>query len=624
MKKFTGGWFGKLLRINLTDRTSRVEEIDPALLYKFVGGAALGAKILYDEVSPGSDPLGSENRLIFTVGPLTGTEAPCASRLNVATKSPLNNALGNALSGGYFPVEMKWAGFDGIVVEGKASEPVYVLIKDDAVEIRKAGRYWGLNTQDTQMYLKEDLNDHNIRIACIGPAGENLSLISCIINECRAVARKGVGAVMGSKNLKAIAVRGSKKVPIADQKKFKEATKEFLRYLKENELVYPVFAQTGTSLAVGATSALGFFPAKNWQDTGVEDLAPSLDSNAFAQYKQTRNPCYRCPIACSQVRMAKKGRYAGVSTEGPEYETIYSLGSVVGIKDPAFIIAADRLCDELGLDSISAGVTVAMAMELYERGIFTATEGLDLRFGNQEETLAFLRMMAYKEGFAKLFADGTKRAGQAIGNGAEYYAMEVKGLELPAYDVRGAKAHGLNLATAYPGADHNKGYAPQEVFGIPIPYPVKRLEIKGKGILAKWNQDFSGCFDIPTFCEFPILLALIPVAQKVTADFLSAATGYEFTEQGVWHLGERLYNLCRMFNVREGFSRKDDYLPRRLMEEPIKDGLSKGEVISQHDLDFMLDEYYEARGWDKNGIPTPAKLQELGLEDTIQDLPPGR
>ncbi len=621
MKDFAGGWFGKLLRINLTDRTSRVEEIDHTVLYKFVGGTALGAKILYDEVLPGIDPLGPENKLIYTAGPLTGTETPCASRLNVTTKSPLTGAIATALSGGYFPVEMKWTGFDAIVFEGKASEPVYVLIRDDKVEIKSAVRYWGLNTQDTQTYMKEDLNDHNIRIACIGPAGENLSLISCIINECRAIGRKGVGAVMGSKNLKAIAVRGTKEVPIANQKKFKETIKEFLKYLRDSELVYPVFSKTGTSSAVGATSALGFFPAKNWQDTGVEDLAPHLDSNVFAQYRQTRNSCYRCPIACSQVRMAKTGRYAGISTEGPEYETIYSLGSVLGIKDPAFIIAADRLCDELGLDTISAGVTVGMAMELYERGIFTATDGLELKFGNQEATLTLLRMMAYKEGFAKIFADGTKRAGQAIGNGAEYYAMEVKGLELPAYDVRGAKAHGVNYATAYPGADHNKGYAGQEVFGTPIPYPVERLEIKGKGILAKWNQDFSGCYDATTLCAFPALLALAPVAQKVIADLLSAVTGWEFTEQSVWQLGERLNNLCRMFNVREGFSRKDDYLPRRLMEEPIKDGLSKGEMISQQDLDFMLDEYYEARGWDKNGIPTAAKLQELGLEDTIKDLP---
>jgi aldehyde:ferredoxin oxidoreductase len=296
---------------------------------------------------------------------------------------------------------------------------------------------------------------------------------------------------------------------------------------------------------------------------------------------------------------------------------------MVGIKDPAFVIAADRLCDELGLDTISAGATAAMAMELYENGLFRDTDGLDMSFGNQEAVLAFLRMVAYKEGFGKIFSDGTKRAARAIGKGSDHYAMEVKGLEMPAYDVRGLKAHGVNFATSYTGADHNRGYAFQEVFGIPIPYPVERLEIKGKGALAKWNQDFTGSYDVATMCEFPAQLALAPVAQKVTAELLAGATGWDFSEQDVWQLGERLSNICRMFNVREGFSRKDDYLPKRVQEEPIKEGLSKGEVISQKDLDFMLDEYYEARGWNKNGIPTPEKLQELGLEDTVKDLPSG-
>ncbi len=621
MAKFSGGFFGKLLRINLSDRTTRVEEISPETLEKFVGGAALGAKLLYDEVPPGADPLGVENKLIYTAGPITGTDAPCASRLNITAKSPLTGAIANSLTGGYFPVEMKWTGHDAIVIEGKASEPVFVVIKDDAVAIKSAKKYWGLHTQDTQNYMKEDLGDHNIRISCIGPAGENLSRMGCIINEYRAAGRKGLGAVMGSKNLKAVAVRGSHKVPIAHEEKFKQTVREVLDHYKASELAYPVFSKTGTSLAVDAASELGFFPIRNWRETGVEDFSRHLGSEVYSRYRQTRNACYRCPISCSQVRMARKGPYAGIATEGPEFETIYSLGAMVGIKDPAFVIAADRLCDELGLDTISAGATAAMAMELYENGLFTDTDGLDMHFGNQEAVLAFLRMVAYREGFAGIFADGTRRAARAIGGNAGDYAMEVKGLEMPAYDVRGLKAHGVNFATSYTGADHNRGYAFQEVFGIPVPHPVERLAIEGKGALAKWNQDFTGSYDVATMCEFPAQLALAPVAQKVTADLLSAATGLDFGEQDVWRLGERLNNICRMFNVREGFSRKDDRLPKRVREEPIKDGLSKGEVISQKDLDFMLDEYYQARGWDRNGIPTPQKLRELGLEDTVKDLP---
>ncbi|NLJ77741.1 MAG: aldehyde ferredoxin oxidoreductase family protein [Tissierellia bacterium] len=605
----------------MTDRTSRTEELDQETLRKFVGGSALGAKILYDEVPAGADPLGPDNKLIYTVGPITGTNAPCASRLNITTKSPLTGAIGNSLSGGHFPVEMKKTGYDAIVIEGKADEPVYVLIKEDKVDIRNAKKYWGLNTQDTQNYIKEDLNDLSLRISCIGPAGENISLMACIMNEARAAGRKGVGAVMGSKNLKAIVVRGDKEVPVVDPDRFQAAIREVLKNLKESDLVYPVFTHTGTVLAVDGTSALGVMPVNNFRDTGVVDYSKTLGTKAYAQYDQTKNPCYRCPMSCTQVRMARGGRYAGISTEGPEFETIYSMGSVLGVDDPELVIAADRLCDELGIDTMSSGVAIAMAMELYEEGILTETDGLELSFGNGDIVLPLLKMMAYREGFAEIFADGTRRAAERLGEKAKYYAMEVKGLELPAYDVRGLKAHGLNYATSFTGADHNRGYAFQEVFGIPVPHAVERLDIKGKGELTKFNQDFAGLYDILTMCEFPVQTALPHVAQKIGAELLSASTGLEFTEEDAWQLGERLNNICRMFNIREGFSRKDDTLPRRLMEEPIKEGLSQGERISQEDLDYMLDEYYKARGWDEEGIPTPEKLRELGIEDTIDAIP---
>ncbi len=618
---FKGGFFGKLLRINLTNKTSKSEDISPDILEKFVGGAALSAKYLYDELSKNIDPLGEDNKLIYSVGPLTGTNAPCASRLNVCTKSPLTYAIANSSSGGYFPVEMKWTGYDMLIIEGRSEKPVYLYIKDDEVKFLSAEKYWGLNTFDTQSYIKEALGDHNIRISCIGPAGENLSRLACIINEARAAGRKGVGAVMGSKNLKAIAVRGTNKVPIADEKIFKSAVSEVLKEFKESPMAYPVFSKTGSALAVDAATALGVFPSYNWQNSGNDDWDELLGSKVFAAYDKTRNPCYRCPVSCSQVRMARNGKYAGISTEGPEYETIYSLGSIVGIKDPAAIIALDRLCDELGLDSISSGVSIAMAMELNEKGMLDHSDDIDLKFGNEEAVFSMLRKMAYKEGIGKLFSDGTRKAAEQIGKGSEYSAIHVKGLELPAYDVRGLKAHGLNFATSYTGADHNRGYAFQEVFGIPVPKPYERLDIKGKGELTKFNQDFCGTFDVVTLCEFPVQLALAATAQKLVGKMLTGATGFEYSEADVWCLGDRLNNICRMFNVREGFSRKDDTLPERLMKEPILEGLSKGELISKEDLDFMLDEYYEARNWTKDGIPTEEKLIELGLKDTVKDLP---
>lgn len=610
-----GGMFGKMLKIDLTNQTVKIETLEDDFLKKYIGGALLGAKILYDTTAPHIDPLSEENQLIYASGPLTATDTPCASRLCISTKSPATGTVTASLSGGFFPVELKKAGYDVVVISGKAAQPTYILIKDDKVTLHNATKYWGLNTFDTQVYIKEDLHDQNIRISCIGPAGENLSLMAGIFNEARAAGRKGVGAVMGSKNLKAIAVRGTNEVPIAHPVEFKAGIREMLENFKNSELAYPVFGKVGSSCALEATSALGVFPSHNWQNLEDVDWDANLGPKKLIEYNQTRNGCYKCPISCSQVRAIRHGKYAGISSEGPEYETLFSLGSLLGIKSAEFTITADRLCDELGLDTISAGATIAYVMELYEKGIFTDTEGLCLKFGNEEAALQLLRMLAHREGFAAIFADGTKRAAEKIGKDAKKYTLEVKGLELPAYDVRGLKAHGLNFATCYTGADHNKGYAFQEVFGIPIPHAVERLDIEGKGKLTKFNQDFAALFDIVTYCEFPSEIAITHIFQRLMADLLSAATGFTYTEQDMWLAGERLNNLCRLYNIREGFGRKDDTLPERIKNEPIKFGLSKGHRLSQEDLDYMLDEYYLCRGWDQDGIPKQEKLIELGLAE---------
>lgn len=608
-----GGIFGKILRIDLTNKTSQIDTMNDDFFEKYVGGALLGVKLLYDETNPKIDPLGEESKIIYSLGPLTGTDTPCTSRLCITTKSPATGTVTTSLSGGFFPVELKKAGYDALVISGKSAEPVYILIKDDKVSFGNASKYWGLNTLDTQMYMKENLHDQNIRISCIGPAGENLSTMAGVFNEARTAGRKGCGAVMGSKNLKAIAVRGTQEVPIADGEAFKKSIKEMLQCFKESPLAYPVFSKVGSACALEATNALGVFPSKNWQNDEDIDWDEILGPKKLSEMNQTRNGCYKCPIACSQVRRIRKGKYSGISSEGPEYESVFSLGSLVGIKSPEFTVAADRLYDELGIDSISAGASAAFAMELYERGIFTDTDGMELKFGKEEETLKFIRMLANREGFASIFTDGTKKAAEIIGKDTYKYTSEVKGLELPAYDVRGLKAHGLNFATCYTGADHNKGYAFQEVFGIPVPHAVERLEIEGKGKLTKFNQDFAALFDIITYCEFPAEIAVTHIFQRLTADLVGAATGFDYTENDMWIVGERFNNLCKLFNLREGFTRKDDSLPERIKNEPLKFGLSKGEVISQKDLDYMLDEYYECRGWDRDGVPSTEKLEKLGL-----------
>ena len=621
---YKGGYTGKILRVNLTDQTATEEDLPIEIAKDYIGGAGFGIKYLYDEVPANTDALGPDNKLIFASGPFSGTNVPCASRMAVTGKSPLTGAVGMALTGGHFPVELKFAGYDALIIEGKAKKPTYVSVKKGNVKFRSAKKVWGMKTLDTQQFIKNELKDQNWRIACIGPGGENLSKIACIINETRAAGRKGLGAVMGSKNLKAIAVRGSGKLPIADKEKLKTAKGAFTKAMKASEVLYPHFSKTGTPMVVEATDAMGILPIRNFMDTGTSSLAEKIGVDVQMTRNVAREHCYNCPVGCSQLKVAKTEPYTGILTEGPEFETFYSFGSVTGVDNIDAIIAADRLADELGLDSISAGVAIAFAMELYEKGILNQddTGGLDLRFGNDVAMMTLLRLMAYREGVGDLLTDGTKEAAEKIGKGAEKYAMHVKGLELPAYDVRGAKGHGLNYATSYTGADHNRGYCFQEIFGDPIPFEVDRFAVERKGELTKWNQDIrTATADCPTMCVFLLDMAVPEIAAQNTADLMEAVTGLQYTADDVQQVGERINNLAKAFNIQAGFTRDDDTLPERLMTEPLKGGASKGQLISQADLKLMLDEYYEARGWDVNtGVPTKEKLLELGLDDVAKDL----
>ncbi len=615
---YQGGYTGKILRVNLSEQTAVEEPLPLETARDYIGGAGFGVKYLFDELKAGADPLGPENKLIFAAGPFSGTSIPCASRMAVTAKSPLTGAVGMSLSGGHFPVELKFAGYDALIVEGRAAKPTYVWIKDGKTHFRSAAKVWGMKTSDCQQIIKNELNDQNVRLACIGPAGENLCKIACIINELRAFGRKGLGAVMGAKNLKAIAVRGSSPVGIFSREKLKVARDAMAKAMKDSPVLYPEFAKTGTPSNVDNTCALGIFPAKNWTATGEFTPVEQIGVEALKSRNTGSQACYGCPVGCSQLKIARSGPYAGVMAEGPEFETLYSFGGETGVDNMDAIIAADRLADELGLDSISAGVVIGFAMELFEKGIIgpADTGGIDLKFGNHQAMVELLGLIARREGIGAQLADGVRSAAEQIGRGSEAYALHVKGLELPGYDVRGAKAHGLNYATSFTGADHNRGYAFQEIFGIPIPQAVDRLTIADKGRLTKWNQDVrTATADCPTMCVFLLDMAVPHMAAENTAALMEAVTGLVYTPQEVARVGERINNLAKAFNVREGFTRDDDTLPRRLMTEPLKAGASKGHLISQSDLDQMLDEYYTARGWDPaTGIPTREKLAELGLE----------
>lgn len=616
------GYMGKILRVNLTDKTFSEETVPEKLAREFIGGAGFGLKYLFDEVPAKADPLGPENKLIFAVGPLSGTSAACASRMAVTAKSPLTGAVGMSLTGGYFPVELKFAGYDVLIIEGQSEQPVYLWINDGKVGFRSAEKVWGTSTIDCQQLIKDELNDQNIRITCIGPAGENKSRLACIINERRAAGRKGLGAVMGSKNLKAIAIRGSQSVPVSSETLFSQARISMQNAMKESPVLYSTFAHTGTPLVVEVTSELGIFPAKNWTETGVANHAPKLGVEANTAKKVGKEHCYKCPVACSQLKLVREGTYAGAMSV-PEFEAMYSLGGQTGVDNLDSIIAADRLCDELGLDNMSTGVTIGFAMELFEKGILTKddTGGEDLNFGNHQAMIKLISQMAFRQGTGALLADGVKAAAAKIGQGAEKYALHVKGLELPGYDVRGAKAHGLNYATAYTGADHNRGYAFQEIFGIPVPDAVDRFVPEGKGKLTKWNQDIrTATCDCPTMCAFLLDMAFPATAAQNTADMLNAVTGLGLTAADVEKVGERVNNLARAFNVREGFTRDDDSLPERILTEPLKEGSSKGHFISKAELNQMLDEYYTERGWTAEGVPTRQKLLELNLTNAAEQL----
>jgi aldehyde:ferredoxin oxidoreductase len=616
---YSGGYTGKILRINLSSQTTTEELLSEEMARDFIGGAGFGIKYLFDEVKPGTDPLGPDNKLIFAPGPFTGAGIPSASRMSVTGKSPLTGAVGMALSGGQFPAEMKFAGWDVIIVEGKADKPTYVAIKGKKVRFHDASHCWGTLTFDCQQIIKDELHDQNVRVACIGPAGEHQSKMASIINERRAVGRKGLGAVMGSKNLKAIAIRGTDSVSIFSKEKYKPARTALLKAFKESPVLYSEFSEHGTPMVTDLTGAMGVLPAKNWSATGEFVPVEGIGRDAQATRKIGREHCHDCPVGCSQVKVAQEGDYAGILSEGPDFETVYSFGSGVGIDEVDPIIAADRLSDELGLDTISAGVTISFAMELFERGILTLedTDGIELNFGNDEAMIKVLRKIAYRDGsLGELLADGSLAAAKKIGKGTEQYAIQVKGLELPGYDVRALKGHGLGFATSYTGADHCRGYAFQEVFGVPVPWEVDRLSIEGKGKLTIWNQDVrTATLDCAPMCAFLLDMAVPATACQNTASLMEAITGLSFTPEDVMKVGERVNNLAKAFNVREGFTRADDTLPERLMTEPLKAGGSKGHFISKGDLDTMLDEYYTLRGWDEEtGMPTREKLTDLRLE----------
>lgn len=605
------GYVGKILRVDLTEKTISIEPLRNNSTENYIGGRGLGARILWEEVEPGLNPLNPSNRLIFVTGPLNGTRAPTATKFGVVTKSFLTGIYAVSLCSGTFCSDLKYAGFDGVVIKGKAEEPVYLWIDDMDFEFKDARHLWGLSTDLTQKYIIRDLKDETTSVACIGPAGERLVRFSSIVHERRTAGRCGTGAIMGSKNLKAIAVRGTGDVEVRDTEKLKDVAEAIYEDAKE---VMKGFSKYGTPEIVDVANYYGAFPTRNFQ-SGVFESAEKL-TGAYMRKKIVKNDisCWSCPTGCGKTVLIEEGPNS-IITEGPEYETIAMLGSNCGVDSIEAIAIANKYCDDLGMDTLSTGNVIGFAMECFERGLLTKkdTEGLEIKFGNHQAMIELVKRIANREGIGDLLAEGVKRASEKIGKGSTKFAIHVKGLEIPAYASRSMYGIGLNYATSPCGGHLNRG----STFGAEITMPPKiRFAPRGKGILVKNEQDRRAIYDSAILC---LIMRRVIGLTHIT-QMLEAVTGIRVSSNELMKIGERINNLERAFNVREGITRKDDTLPRRCLEEPMPDGPGKGKTLSETTLRIMLDEYYRARGWNEEGIPRKDKLQELGLNDVAEQL----
>jgi len=594
------GWKGNILRVDLNRGHIAVEELSPELARDYIGGRGLGLRMLFDEIAPGTDALAPENKLFFATGPLTGSGVPAGGRFIVVSKSPLSGGIASPCCGGYFGAHLKYSGYDVLVLEGRADAPVYLYIRDDRVEIRPASHLWGRWTAETEKALREEVSEEldaweksELSIVSIGPAGENRVRFACIMADAgRAAGRSGLGAVMGAKNLKAIVAHGSGGVQPADPEGFRKAVMDFYAEGRENRtlrsrLMYGTWVLPGRANATGTQAAMNFQAGFFEPFTAFDDPAVIRD-----QIRVRDEACFGCPFACSKRSRITDPAYPGTA-KGPEHESMALLGSNCGIGDLADIFRTNYLCNELGMDTISTGATVSCVMELFERSLIDETEiGYPVRFGDLDAMVRLMKQTAVREGFGDLVAEGGAILAERCGHPELF--MGVKGLGMPAWHPQGFEVIGLQYATNNVGASHTKATLPfyegRKDPAHHVPFTVK-------------DQNFVALVDSTILCW---IIYHGPLWAEKLQVWLNVITGMGYTAGELERIGERIWNLERMFNRREGFSRKDDRLPRRMTEEP----RVKNQVV---DLERMLGEYYALRGWDEQGNPTPEKLRELGL-----------
>ena len=604
------GYAGRVLYVDLDTGKTKVEALNMNYAKKYIGGMGLGMRLWLDSSKQGVDPLSPHNPLVLAIGPISGTIFPTAGNGHAfVAKSPATFGVGEAVAHGTFGSEMKRAGYDAIIITGKSEKPIYLWIDDDSVQLLEAAHLMGKSPSDTEDAIKDELGDYYVRVASIGLAGEKLSRIACIINEkTRAAGRTGLGAVMGSKNLKAIAVRGTRDITVAKPEEFMDLVQEFHERMKGPAT--QKYRTLGTPENVLVHNALFCMPTRNYRQAHFEEADKVSGEVLNEKYVPKIIGCSSCAMRCEHVTVVPEGPYKGTLTR-MEYETLWALGPYCGIDRLDAVIKGMELCNYYGIDAISAGVVVGFVMDCYENGILTRSElgGIDAHFGNSEALLQLLEKIGKREGIGDILAEGVRIAGQKIGKGAEKLAQHIKGLEVTGYDLRCLKTAALGFAVSFRGADHNRHGA----YVFDVKGRVDRLKAeKGRGKLVRDMEDVYSLIDSFIICKFSRGTYYKELTDM--AKLYNFVTGIDITPEELKQSGERINTVARLINIREGLGRKDDTLPWKVMNEPIPDeGPVKGAFVTQEELDLLLDDYYESRGWTLEGVPTTEKLKEIGM-----------
>jgi len=615
------GWRGKLLRVDLSERAVSTEEIDQRLLSAFYGGRGLNMFFLYQHLEAETSPFDPENTLIFGSGPFVGTSVPANGRYNVSSRSPLTGILGDANSAGIWAPSLRWAGYDGILVKGEADTPVYLSITEEGSELLDAAEIWGKTVTETDLILRQR-HGKDAHILAIGPAGENRVRYASIMNDLdRAAGRTGNGAVMGAKRLKAIVIRARGKIPVADPDGLKEVCKKIRKAMLSSPS-YPIRSQFGTPMLTMLYNEMGVLPTFNNQAAIFSEAEKISGERLKEEFVIRQASCYRCPVHCSRISRIDKGEFKGLEFEGPEFESICSLGSRLGHSNFEAILYLCKRLNDLGMDTISTGGTIAYAMECWQRGLLTEkdTEGLNLTWGNTGSIIQLVEKIAFRRGFGDMLAEGVQRASEKI-PGSERYALHVKGMEIPTQEVRGLKAWGLGWAVSSRGADHCRAFPvmettwhkdqAKEFFGTEK--AADRFAYEGKAEMIKWAEDFGAVIDALGLCT--ISYVAMGLSPKLVAEAYRAVTGEDTDEEKLLETGDRIVTLERLLNLKLGLIPQQDTLPRRFIEEPVPEGPSAGEVI---DIDKLVSQYYGVRDWDKlTGRPSKEKLATLGLSSLL-------